>query len=159
MKVLIIGATGTIGNAVSRVLATRHDIISAGRKGADVFVDITSPESIKRMYQTVDKVDAVISTAGNTYFGPLLGLTPENNEISIESKVKGQINLVLLGLNHVNDGGSFTLTTGIIMDDPIVGGVSSAMAGGRRRRSNRSDVYSVLMKYERVPSYGTLLAF
>ncbi len=46
-------------------------------------------------------------------------LTPELNELAIESKLKGQINLVLLGLDYVNDGGSFTLTTGILMDDPI----------------------------------------
>lgn len=133
MRVLIIGATGTIGSAVRNELVSRHDIISAGRKGADVAVDITSPESIKAMYQLVGKVDAVISTTGNTYFGSLLDLTPEANEISIESKLKGQINLVLLGLKHVNDRGSFTLTTGIIMDDPIAGGVSSAMAGGAIR--------------------------
>jgi len=133
MRVLIIGATGTIGSAVRKELESHHEIITAGRNGADISVDITSPESIKNMYQIVGKVDAVISTAGNTFFGPLLELTPENNEISIESKLKGQINLVLLGLNHVNDHGSFTLTTGIIMDDPIVGGVSSAMAGGAIR--------------------------
>lgn len=133
MRVLIIGSTGTIGSAVRNELASKHEIITAGRNGADISVDITSPESIKTMYQTAGKVDAVISATGNTYFGSLLELTPENNEISIESKLKGQINLVLLGLNHVNDNGSFTLTTGIIMDDPIVGGASSAMAGGAIR--------------------------
>ncbi|MGV2794665.1 short chain dehydrogenase, partial [Clostridium perfringens] len=100
------------------------------RNGADVIVDITSSDSITAMYQEVGKVDAVVSTAGSTYFGPLTELTPENNELSIESKLKGQVNLVLLGHPYVNDRGSFALTTGIIMDDPIVGGVSSAMAGG-----------------------------
>ncbi len=118
MRILIIGATGTIGSAVRSELASRHEIITAGRNRADIFVDITSSESITTMYQAVGKVDE---------------LTPENNEIAIQSKLKGQINLVLLGLNHVNDQGSFTLTTGIIMDDPIVGGVSSAMAGGAIR--------------------------
>lgn len=133
MKILLVGASGTIGSVVREELASRHEIISAGRNGADVSVDITSPESMAAMYQKVGKVDAVISTTGSTYFGSLLELTPETNEISIQSKLKGQINLVLLGLNHVRDHGSFTLTTGIIMDDPIVGGVSSAMAGGAIR--------------------------
>lgn len=145
MRVLIIGATGTIGSAVRNELASRHEIISAGRNGADISVDITSPESITTMYQTVGKVDAVISTTGNAYFGSLLELTPETNEIAIQSKLKGQINLVLLGLNHVNDQGSFTLTTGIIMDDPIVGGVSSAMAGG----AIRSFVHSAAIEMPR----------
>lgn len=133
MRVLLIGASGTIGSAVRKELEARHEVISAGRNGADVTVDITSTDSIEAMYQTVGKVDAVISATGSTYFGSLLELTPENNEISIQSKLKGQINLVLLGLNHVNDQGSFTLTTGIIMDDPIEGGASSAMAGGAIR--------------------------
>lgn len=130
MRILLIGASGTIGSAVREEFGARHEVITAGRKGADVIVDITSPESITAMYQEVGNVDAVVSTAGSTYFGPLTELTPENNELSIESKLKGQVNLVLLGHAYVNDHGSFTLTTGIIMDDPIVGGVSSAMVGG-----------------------------
>jgi len=72
----------------------------------------------------------VINVSGATYFGPLEVMTPADNDISIESKLKGQINLVLLGLDSVNDRGSFTLTTRIIMDDPIVTGASAAMANG-----------------------------
>ncbi len=128
MRILMIGATGTIGSAVYRNLVERHEIVSAGRGEADVFVDMTSPESIMAMYETVGKVDAVICTAGKVHFGSLLEMTPEQNEASVQSKLKGQINIVLLGLNYVNDQGSFTLTTGITMDDPVVGGVSAAMA-------------------------------
>lgn len=130
MKILMIGATGTIGSAVYKELSAQHEIITAGRSKADFFVNMVSPESIKSMYQSVGKVDAVITTAGDTHFGQLIELTPEKNEISIQSKLKGQVNLVLLGLDHVNDFGSFTLTTGVIMDDPIKGGVSAAMASG-----------------------------
>jgi NAD(P)-dependent dehydrogenase (short-subunit alcohol dehydrogenase family) len=130
MKILIIGASGTIGSAVTNELSSDHEIITAGRYKADVLVDITSPESISSMYQSVGKVDAVISTVGDAYFGPLSEMTPEKNEMAIQSKLKGQVNLVLLGLNHITDRGSFTLTTGIIMDDPIIGGVSAAMASG-----------------------------
>lgn len=133
MKILIIGATGTVGTAVRKDLAARHEIITAGRNSADIYVDITSLESIKAMYEAVGKVDAVVSTTGKTYFGSLQEMTPANNEISIESKLKGQVNLVLLGLDHVNDHGSFTLITGIIMDDPILAGASAAMASGAIR--------------------------
>ncbi|WP_066320769.1 short chain dehydrogenase [Bacillus sp. FJAT-29814] len=130
MKILMIGATGTIGSAVYKELSAQHEMITAGRSKADFFVNMVSPESIKSMYQSVGNVDAVITTAGDTHFGQLTELTPEKNEISIQSKLKGQVNLVLLGLDHVNDFGSFTLTTGVIMDDPIKGGVSAAMASG-----------------------------
>ncbi|MDZ5472869.1 short chain dehydrogenase [Bacillus sp. 31A1R] len=130
MKVLLIGANGTIGSAVRKELEENHEIISAGRTGADVTVDITSPESIQAMFEKVGKVDAVINASGATYFGSLEEMTPENNEISIMSKLKGQVNLVLIGHSYVNDNGSFTLTTGVIMDDPILTGASAAMASG-----------------------------
>lgn len=133
MKILLIGATGTIGRAVREELAMNHEVITAGRNGADVFVDITIPESIKEMYETVREVDAVISATGATYFGPLQDMTPENNDISIQSKLSGQINLVILGLHHISDQGSITLTSGVTMDDPIAGGASAAMACGAIR--------------------------
>lgn len=130
MKIIVIGASGTIGRAVIKELEQQHEIIHAGRNGRDVTVDLTSVDSIKSMYQQVGKVDAVISATGSAHFGPVSTLTPELNEIAIDSKLKGQINLVLLGLDHINDGGSFTLTTGILMDDPIPHGSSAAMANG-----------------------------
>lgn len=130
MKIIIVGASGTIGQAVAKELGKKHEIIRAGRNGMDVTVDITSMESIKNMYEQVGKVDAVISATGGAHFASITELTPELNEIGIESKLKGQINLVLLGMNYVNDSGSFTLTTGIMMDDPIPLGASAAMANG-----------------------------
>lgn len=133
MKIIVVGANGTLGKAICDELSPGHEIISAGRSAGDVTVDITSPQSIKAMYEQTGSVDAVICAAGDAYFGRLEELTPERNEIAILSKLKGQINLVLLGQDYVNDRGSFTLTTGVIMDDPIVGGISSAMAGGAVR--------------------------
>jgi NAD(P)-dependent dehydrogenase (short-subunit alcohol dehydrogenase family) len=130
MKIIIVGASGTIGQAVAIELGKKHEIIRAGRNGMDVTVDITSMDSIKNMYEQVGKVDAVISATGGAHFASITELTPELNEIGIESKLKGQINLVLLGMNYVNDSGSFTLTTGIMMDDPIPLGASAAMANG-----------------------------
>lgn len=130
MKIIIVGASGAIGQAVTKELEKNHEIIRAGRNGIDVTVDITSVDSIKNMYAQVGKVDAVISATGGAHFGSVSELTPELNEIGIESKLKGQINLVLLGMGCVNDGGSFTLTTGIMMDDPIPQGASAAMANG-----------------------------
>ena len=130
MRVLLIGATGTIGSAVYREMAKRHEVITAGRNTGDIRVEITSNESITSMFRQAGTVDAVINTPGATYFGALEELTPEKNEISIQSKLKGQINLVLLGLPYIKDRGSFTLTTGILMDDPVAGGASAAMASG-----------------------------
>jgi len=125
-----VGASGTIGKEITEELRGNHEVICAGRNGADVSVDITSVESIKEMYEKIGKVDAVVNAAGRAHFDAVTDMTPELNEIGIESKLKGQVNLVLLGFDNVNDGGSFTLTTGIMMDDPIAGGASAALANG-----------------------------
>ncbi|KGL39644.1 short chain dehydrogenase [Listeria newyorkensis] len=130
MKIVVVGATGTIGKAIVAKLEQEHTVIMASRKGADVAVDMTSPASIQAMYEQVGKIDALVVAAGAAYFGPLTTMTPENNEQSIDGKLKGQMNLVLLGLEYLNDGGSFTLVTGIMMDDPIKQGASAAMVNG-----------------------------
>ncbi|PZG32574.1 short chain dehydrogenase [Listeria ivanovii] len=130
MKILLIGASGTLGSAVKERLEKKADVITAGRHSGDVTVDITSVNSIKKMYTQVGKVDAIVSATGSATFSPLTELTPEKNAVTISSKLGGQINLVLLGINSLNDNGSFTLTTGIMMEDPIVQGASAAMANG-----------------------------
>ncbi|MBC2255216.1 short chain dehydrogenase [Listeria ivanovii] len=130
MKILLIGASGTLGSAVKERLEKKADVITAGRHSGDVTVDITSVDSIKKMYTQVGKVDAIVSATGSATFSPLTELTPEKNAVTISSKLSGQINLVLLGINSLNDNGSFTLTTGIMMEDPIVQGASAAMANG-----------------------------
>lgn len=124
MKIIVVGATGTIGSAVTKELGARHDIVKVGGTSGDVQVDMTSQDSIRRMYQDIGKVDGVISAAGNAHFGPLEQLTQKELEIGIHSKFLGQVNLVLLGRDFVNDGGSFTLTSGILSQDPIPGGAA-----------------------------------
>lgn len=130
MKILLIGASGTLGSAVKDRLEKKGDVITAGRHSGDMTVDITSIDSIKKMYAQVGKVDAIVSATGSATFSPLTELTPEKNAVTISSKLGGQINLVLLGIDSLNDHGSFTLTTGIMMEDPIVQGASAAMANG-----------------------------
>lgn len=130
LKILLIGYTGLLGSVLKKELEKKHKVIGASRHNADVEVDITDTESLKQMYKEVGKVDAVISATGAAHFGPLNEMTPELNDISIDSKLKGQVNLVLLGMEYINDGGSFTLTTGVIMDCPIFEGASSALANG-----------------------------
>lgn len=130
MKVLLIGAYGTLGKAVFNRLSKKNEVITAGRHSGEIHVDITDPNSIRNMYNEVGKVDAVVSATGSAVFSPLAELTPEKNEQTLRSKLGGQINLVLLGLDYINDGGSFTLTTGVMMEDPIRQGASAAMANG-----------------------------
>src|ERR1700752_827805 len=125
MKIIIIGAAGTLGKAVVEELGKRHEIVHAGRSGADVKVDITSLDSVKAMYAHVGAVDAVICAAGNVHFGALTDITPEQYEIGLNDKLMGQVNLVLAGQQIINDGGSFTLISGVLSDAPIRWGSSA----------------------------------
>src|SRR2546425_3031391 len=60
MKILLIGASGTIGRRIYKTLSKKHEIIRASRSGEDVEVDITSADSIETMYKSVAGIDAVI---------------------------------------------------------------------------------------------------
>ncbi|SRR5579883_2349050 len=130
MKIIVVGGSGTIGKAVVNELAKRHSVVVVGHVQGEVQVDITDVKSIEKMYQTIGKVDAVVSTTGSLHFGPLPELKAEHYQIGLQSKLMGQVNLVLVGLNYVNDAGSFTLTSGILSDDPIRFGSSASMVNG-----------------------------
>lgn len=130
MKVVVVGATGTIGKAVVAALAERHEVVQVGNSRGDVRVDITSTESIEAMYQQIGAFDALVSATGAVHFGELVAMDQAAWDIGINSKLMGQVNLVMAGLNKINDGGSFTLTTGILAEDPIRFGASASMVNG-----------------------------
>jgi NAD(P)-dependent dehydrogenase (short-subunit alcohol dehydrogenase family) len=130
MKVLIIGGTGTIGKKVSAHLAKKHQIITAGRQSGDVNVDIADSQSIEAMLESIGKVDAIVCAAGEAKWAALDAMTEEDFYIGLRSKLMGQVNLVRIGQKYLNTGGSFTLSTGILADDPVPGTTSPAMVNG-----------------------------
>lgn len=121
VRVLVVGATGTIGTEIVKALMAEHHVIQATREHTPVTVDISDPGSIRRMYDAVGQVDAVVSAAGATRRKPLSQLTDEDYAFSIANKLMGQVNLVRYGLDHVADGGSFAVTTGVLGRQPILG--------------------------------------
>lgn len=130
MRIVLIGASGTIGKRISAELSKKHEVISGGRSGADVVVDITSAVSIEEMYHTVGKIDSVICAAGPAKFGSFGDMSEEDLYVGIHGKMMGQVNLVRIGQNYLNDNGSFTLTTGILADEPVAGSVGLSMVNG-----------------------------
>lgn len=126
MKILIIGANGTVGQAVTQELSKRHTIIRVGKSSGDYQVDLASKESIVNLYNKVGTVDAVACSAGSGCFVPLAELTPDQFTAGLNEKMLGQINLVLIGQHLLADNGSFTLISGVLSDDPIVLGVNSS---------------------------------
>jgi NAD(P)-dependent dehydrogenase (short-subunit alcohol dehydrogenase family) len=130
MKIIVIGAEGDIGRAACAELSMRHDIVKVGRNSGDIHADIADRASIDAMYRQAGTVDAVVSTAGSVHFGPLSEFTEDQVMLGLKDKVMGQINVVLAGLNTVNGGGSFTLTSGVLDRDPIRMGTGAATANG-----------------------------
>lgn len=130
MKILIVGAAGTIGRAVTAELGQRHEIIPAGRASGDVRMDITDSSSIRAAFEKVGAVDAVVSAAGKVKFAAFAEMGAADYEIGLKDKLMGQVNLVLIGRRYLADGGSFTLTTGVLDSDPIRMGTSASMVNG-----------------------------
>ena len=127
MNILLVGARGTLGRAVAAELGARHTVISAGRSSGDLRIDLTDRASIAAALAQTGPLDAVVSAAGNVAFGGLLDLTPEQWEIGLRDKLMGQVNLALLAAPLLADGGSITLTTGVLADDPIRYGASATL--------------------------------
>ncbi len=86
MKIIVIGATGTIGNAVVNKLKEHHEVIKVGSKSGDYQLDITSPEEIEKMFKSIENVDAVVSATGSASFKKLEEMTPELNSVAVQSK-------------------------------------------------------------------------
>lgn len=130
MKILLVGGTGTLGQAVVSKLKKRHTIIVASFSGADIKVDISNAASIRAMYQSVGPIDAVACSAGKVAFSSFSEVSEEDLNLSLQNKLLGQIKLVKIGTEFVNKGGSFTLISGILNEDPIFKGSLAAMVNG-----------------------------
>ncbi|WP_248806026.1 short chain dehydrogenase [Pseudomonas sp. MWU13-2100] len=130
MKILLIGAHGTIGSAVAEELGQRHEIIKIGRNSGDLHVDISDSASIRQLFEQTGKFDALVCAAGNVNFVPLGEMSEKDFALGLQDKLMGQVNLVLIGREYANDGASFTLTSGILNRDPIRSGASASLVNG-----------------------------
>jgi len=130
MKIVVVGATGTVGKAVVTALQGRHEIVSVGSKSGDLQVDIKDSKSIRALFEKTGKFDALVCTAGKVHFGDFAKLTETEMLNSLKDKFLGQVNLVLIGRDFINDNGSFTLISGVLSHDPIrLGACASAVNG------------------------------
>ena len=130
MKILVIGGKGTIGRKVTERLSEKHEVIIAGRNSGDVTVDFSDSSSIKSMFEKVGKVDSIVTIAGDAKWDKFNNLSEDDFYIGIKSKLMGQVNTVKIGKDYLNPGGSITLSTGILADDPVDMTTSAAMVNG-----------------------------
>jgi len=127
MKIVVIGATGIIGRAVAKALSSNnHEVIGASRN-SDVKVTIEDPASVGALFDKVGEIDAVVSCAGSVVFKPLAELTDADYEFGFRSKLMGQVSVARFALERLRDGGSITVSTGILAMHPMVGSASISM--------------------------------
>ena len=127
MRVIVIGGTGTIGSAVVKLLSTRHEVVTVGHKKGTWQVDLASPDSITRLFKAIGTCDAVVSAAGIAKFASLDDLSNEDYFVGLSNKLMGQANLMRIGRPFVTNHGSFTLTSGVLSQNPIKGSASISM--------------------------------
>lgn len=128
MKVLVVGGTGTIGKPVVEALrAAGHQVQTAERNGGDLQVDMRSPESIRSMLVQAGPVDAIVSCAGSGAWKPLEQLTDDDFQTTLGYKLMGQVNLARYGADTLSDGGSVTLTSGVLAQEPVPNGAAISL--------------------------------
>jgi len=150
MKIILIGASGTLGQAVHAALKPRHEIVTASRTSGDICVDIGDEASIRALYQQVGAFDALVSCAGHVHFAPLDTISAEQFQLGLSNKLMGQVQLVTLGLPTIRSGGSFTLTSGLLNEEPILGGSSAAMVNGALQGFVQAAALELLPKGRRI---------
>lgn len=127
MKIVIIGATGTIGKAVAAALRGKHEVIAVSRSAADYRADITDKSSLEKAFAAIGKVDAIVSAAGGAVFKPLAALTDADFEKCLHDKLMGQVNVVRVGSQYIRSGGSITITSGLLAREPMPGAAAISM--------------------------------
>lgn len=117
-KTVIVGATGTIGNAISQQLTEKgYDVIATSRKSTPA-IDIENKESIDDFFADKKDLDAIICAAGDASFGAFSNLTDEQINIGLNSKLMGQVNICRKALEALNPNGAIILTGGIFAHNP-----------------------------------------
>ena len=130
MRVLLVGATGTVGSAIATALESAGDsVVSAGFSSGDHKVDLAEPQSVRALIDAVGLVDALVCAAGLAQFGSVEELDDQAYKLSLSNKLMGQVNLVRFGLDTVRPNGSFTLTSGTLSTRPTLGTAAVAMVG------------------------------
>jgi NAD(P)-dependent dehydrogenase (short-subunit alcohol dehydrogenase family) len=125
MNIVVIGGNGTIGKAVVAALRPRHEVIVASRKSG---LDLRDEASIEKLFSAHKHLDAVVSCAGSGVWKPLEQLTSADFEQTLRYKLMGQVNLARIAARHLRDGGSITLTSGVLAREPMQGGAAFSLA-------------------------------
>lgn len=126
-KIVVFGATGTIGKAVVAALSPKYEVHQVGNRQGELKADFADPDSIRNIFKAIGKVDGIVSAAGAARLAPLEKLSDEDFHFSLAHKLMGQVNLARIGMDYLNDNGSITLTSGVLSQRPMVGSAAISL--------------------------------
>ena len=127
MKIVIIGATGTIGGAIAAALRGAHEIVAVSRTAGDHQADIVDKASVEKALAAIGQVDAIVCAAGGAVFKPLAALSDADFDKCLRDKLMGQVNVVRVGARHIRAGGSITITSGVLAQEPMPGAAAISL--------------------------------
>jgi NAD(P)-dependent dehydrogenase (short-subunit alcohol dehydrogenase family) len=127
MKIVIIGATGIIGKAIAAALGGTNEIVALSRSAGETRVDITDKASLEKAFAAIGKVDAIVCAAGGAVFKPLAVLSDADFEKCLHDKLMGQVNVVRVGSRYIKSGGSITITSGVLAQEPMPGAAAISL--------------------------------
>lgn len=119
MKALVVGSNGTIGKAVVELLEEKGIEVVGASRSTNASLDITDSSDIDAFFEKLGEVDAIVSVAGDAAFTFLDKVTDDDIQLSINSKLLGQVNLVRKGMKNLRPGGVFVITGGILAYSPL----------------------------------------
>jgi NAD(P)-dependent dehydrogenase (short-subunit alcohol dehydrogenase family) len=128
MKILVIGGTGTLGSALVSTLKENHEVISVGRTKGDYQVNIEDKASLEKLLGEIGEVDGIISTCGDGRMAPFQTQSDNDIDLAINSKLRGQLDIIRLGVHTVKENGFILITTGTASLNYMPGASSITMA-------------------------------
>lgn len=129
-RIVVVGGTGLIGTAVCSALRARgHEVLAVSRSTTPA-IDVETDEGVVGYFAELGRVDAVITAFGSAPFRPLSQLGSEGIASALAGKAMEQIRVILGAIPFVSDGGSLTVTSGVLAREPVRAGTASAAANG-----------------------------
>ena len=119
MKALVVGSNGTIGKAVVELLKEKGIEVIGVSRSSNPPLDITNHSNMETFFAKLGEVDSIICAAGDAAFSFLNKVTDDDIQLSVNSKLLGQVNLVRKGFNNLRPGGVFVITGGILAYSPM----------------------------------------
>lgn len=126
-KIIIVGSTGTIGKKVIELLENDYEVVTINRTSGDYQADIQDTDTLEAIFKSIGHFDGLIATSGYGKWGTMDEHTIQDYHDGLNSKLMGQVNLVTISRKYANEGACFVLTSGILAQYPVEGGISLSM--------------------------------